>query len=517
MRINKIAAAGFFILELFTLITVKAQVSSAAIKKPGTNPHKEIVEFKLATVLQSDMVIQQGKPFKVWGKAPAGDTIIIKSDWNKNVTLAISDRNNRWQGQISVPAARSNDFSPHTLIFTHKNSSVKLKNILIGEVWLCSGQSNMDMELKPFLPWLQGVIDYEKEIAAANYPAIRLINIRTDFKAEPQEEAKGTWKICTPENAKDFSGVAYYFARKIHNELKVPVGLVVPCVGGSGAQAYTSREVLSSDPVLKEKYLDPYDNSPVSKEKLDSVVTFEKLVRPTLLYNAMIHPLKNISIHGFLWYQGESNKDDKGLYTRLNTAMIEGWRKDFNQGNLPFYFVQVAPYNWEQNDSTAYNYAIFREAQEAILQKTKNAGMVVTMDVGEANDIHPRNKKAVGERLAFIALNNTYGFKNIVYQGPKFSKFKVDKGYVKVSFVSETIGSGLMTSDNRPPRHFYLAGEDKLFHLATAKIVNNQIWLQSEKVKNPVAIRYAFTNYPITNTANKEGLPMVPFRTDSWE
>ena len=229
----------------------------------------------------------------------------------------------------------------------------------------------------------------------------------------------------------------------------------------------------------------------------------------------MIYPLKNISLRGFLWYQGESNKDDGAMYTRLNIAMIKNWRALFNQGDLPFYFVQVAPYNLLQHDSTAFNYAIFREAQSNIT-KEKNTGIALTMDIGDAEDIHPRNKKDVGIRLAKNALAKTYGFKNIQYEGPQFSGFTINKNIVTVSFDKASIGAGLTTSDNQPVKYFFIAGNDKIFYPASAQIINDKIVLSAPQVDKPVAVRYAFTNYPITNFCNKDGLPAMPFRTDTW-
>ncbi|RNI22673.1 sialate O-acetylesterase [Rufibacter latericius] len=482
-------------------------------------PETEI-KFTVATVLQSNMVVQQGKPFSMWGTAPAGDTITLSVDWNNSPVQVVADASGRWEGQVPVPAVKPGDFSAHTITVSCEKDSLTLSNILIGEVWLCSGQSNMDMEMKPALPWLRGVLDYEKEIASADFPAIRLINIENNFKKTPQQNAKGTWLVCSPQTAGDFSGVAYFYGRELLQKLQVPIGLVVSSVGGSACQGWTSREALESDPEVKAKYLTPYDLNPQAQESLDSIKTLEKLfevlARPTLLYNAMIHPLKDFSIRGFLWYQGESNKKDGSAYTRLCTAMVKGWRKDFNQGDLPFYYVQVTPYNWEEKDSMATYHAKLREAQDAMLQ-VKNTGMAVTMDIGEVNDIHPRNKKDVGLRLARIALAKTYDQPDVVYVGPRLEKVKVKGKKVIVSFLPQSLGTGLTTSDGQTPKYFYVAGEDKIFYPAEASIYKDQVLLSSEKVKKPVAIRYAFTNYPITNFGNKEGLPAMPFRTDTWE
>ena len=495
----------FFIQLYFICIAASAQQAS----------------FSIANPLQSNMVIQQAKPMKIWGRANAGEVILVKADWMKNVVTIHGDKNNEWSGTIEVPAAVPGNYTAHTITIIHNDDTIQLDNILIGEVWLCSGQSNMDMQLKPFLPWIKGVDDFENEIAKADHPEIRVLDIPTVFKKYPIKETTGKWTICTPQTAADFSAVAYYFALELLNKLRVPVGLVTSAVGGSSCQIWTSRETLAADDSLNKKYLYSYDTSAAAKEILDSVITFEKVVRPTLFYNGMIYPLKNISLRGFLWYQGESNRNDGSIYTKLNIAMIRNWRTLFAQGDLPFYYVQVAPYNWQQydsinnNDSTAFDYALFREAQTNIL-KEKNTGIALTMDIAQADDLHPRDKKDVGIRLAKDAFAKTYGFKNIQYQGPEFSSFAINKNIVTVFFNKASIGNGLTTSDNQPPKHFFVAGNDKIFYPASATIDDDKVIVQSEKVQYPVALRYAFTNYPITNFCNKDGLPAIPFRTDTW-
>lgn len=473
--------------------------------------------FTLANTIGSDMVIQQAKPYKLWGRGVAGTTIRVQASWMKapqNVTIA-PDGN--WLVQIPVPKAIPGKYTPQQISLIASKDTVLLKNVLIGEVWVCSGQSNMDMEIKPFIPWLQGALNYEQEIAAADYPAIRLYNVRTDFKSVPESDCiGGIWKVCSPKTAGDFSAAAYFFAREIHKRLRVPVGLVVSSVGASNCEIWTSRETLAADPVLNEKILSPYDTSAIAREKLDSVVTFEKVLRPTLFYNGMIYPLRNLSVRGFLWYQGESNRHDGMLYTRLNAAMIRNWRTLFNQGDLPFYYVQVAPWKWEKDTTDTNYYAYFREAQDSIRFKVKNTGMAVTMDIADSTDLHPRDKQSVGLRLAKNALALTYGQKHEAYLGPEFLRMQRNGPQVKIAFKPTTIGKGLTTRDGKAPDHFFVAGADKKFYRATATIVNKEVWLTCSQVKEPVAVRYAFTNYPTTNLLNKEGLPAVPFRTDNW-
>jgi sialate O-acetylesterase len=228
----------------------------------------------------------------------------------------------------------------------------------------------------------------------------------------------------------------------------------------------------------------------------------------------MIHPIKNYTIKGFLWYQGESNAGDINLYSKLNIALIKQWRHDFSDTLLPFYFVQMTPYNWKKTDSTDFNYALFRENQEKILNEP-NTEMAVTMDIGEPDNIHPRNKKAVGDRLANFALYHNYKIKSLPY-GPRYSRIKIKGKFIYVHFYKNTIGKGLMTSDGLNPKHFYISDSNKIFRPAIATIVNNKIKLYSDSIIHPIAVRYAFSNFPITNFQNSYALPAYPFRTDQW-
>lgn len=467
--------------------------------------------FTIANTLQSNMVIQQGKPLKVWGTAKKGMVLEVRTSWTKEV-FSTTATDSGWSVDVPVPMATPGIYIPYFLSVGSGQQIRTLYNIMIGDVWLCSGQSNMDMELKPFLPWLLGAMHYRMEIENANYPQIRLFNVRTDFKNDPQQDCGGTWTVCSPSTAKDFSALAYFFAREIFHRRQVPVGLVVSSVGGSSGQAWVSRDTLAADSVLFKKYLEPYDTSARSKEPLDSIVTFEKVVRPTLFYNAMIHPLKNLQFSGALWYQGESNRYDSSLYTRLCASMIRNWRSLFNNDELPFYYVQVAPYNWQETDTTAYEYALLREAQADIRNVVPNTGIALTMDIADPSDIHPRNKQDLAYRLAKLAFAHHYKVPNTVSAGPEYSGHEVENGIVKIRF--ENSGSGLATNDGLPPRHFYLAGTDGVFHYAEATIEKNEVWLKSDKVPEPVSIRYAFTNFPVTNFENKEGFPAMPFRTD---
>jgi sialate O-acetylesterase len=358
-------------------------------------------------------------------------------------------------------------------------------------------------------------LDSAKEVPVANYPNIRLFSAGLNFSNEPLDSITGTWRECTPATVQKFSAVGYHFGRELFNTLNVPIGLVFTGIGASAAQAFVPREVLEADTLLNRVYLKPYLDSPKSKEKMDGGFTFEKVTRPFLLYNAIINPFIHLSVKGFIWYQGESNRAERESYTKLTQMMIQGWRSRFGQGNLPFYYVQVAPFWYDKPDSTLADYAFFREAQENIseLGSTK---MVVTMDVGESKDLHPKNKKPIGVRLAKTALNQTYGMLNVNYQVPEFDYAVYGDHKVQLYFRPETVQSGLETNDGKEPAHFFVAGTDKKFYPARAKIQGSNIVLTSPKVAKPIAVRYAFTNFPVTNLQNKDGLPALQFRTDSW-
>lgn len=464
--------------------------------------------LKLSSVLQSNMVIQQNGPFTVWGTAPAGETVSIQADWMTAPVNVIAGADNQFSGIIPVPAVRKGDFTSHQLTVSSSSGTIRLTNLLIGEVWLCSGQSNMQFKLRETL-------DSARELPAATYANIRLFSAGLNFSNEPLDSISGTWQACTPATARDFSAVAYHFGRALYQTLNVPIGLVFTGIGASAAQAYVPREVLAADTLLNRVYLQPYLSSPKSQETITSGFTFEKVTRPFLLYNALIHPFTNLAIRGFTWYQGESNRQERETYTRLTQAMIQSWRTRFRQGNVPFYYVQVAPFWYDKADSTLADYAFFREAQ-ANVAELANTGMVVTMDVGEARDLHPKNKKPIGVRLAKMALNRTYGLLAIPYQGPTFAYASYSGDRAVVHFQPETIKDGLSTNDGKAPDYFFIAGVDKTFYLAAATIDGSTVMLRSRQVKHPIAVRYAFTNFPVTNFQNGQGFPAPPFRTDDW-
>lgn len=472
-------------------------------------------KFQVAGIFQDNMVIQQGKPFRLWGWASPGDSIRMTADWQHDTISVVTDRDGSWTGQIDVPAAGQGDFSAHTMKVFNQTDTTGFSNVLIGEVWICAGQSNMDMRLQKIEGWYGGVVDYQSEIENADYPAIRLYTEAISFNIEPQQDCNGKWKVCSPQTAGNFSAVSYFFGRELFRKLNIPIGLVVVAAAGAGGQAFAPRNVLLEDSLLKKLYWEPYKADIQSQDKVDSMNFFTKVRNPSLIYNGMIHPIEKLSVSGFIWYQGESNYRDKENYTRLCGNMLDSWRLNFNQGALPFYFVQIAPYA-NNSDTCKSILPSFWEAQQRLLKKV-NVGMALSQDAGELKNIHPSNKKPIGTRLAKLALHRTYGFKNMVDQGPMVSAVRIKRnGIVRLSFSPETIGSGLDTRDGKAPGFFLLAGSDSVFYPAVSRIIRNKVVLWSESVPRPVAIRYGFTNDAITNFQNKERLPAFPYRSDNW-
>ena len=482
----------------------KENISALSSAAFSSAENSTAVIFKVARVLGSNMVVQRNKPFTVWGTAVSGSTIAVQASWNTNVFTAVSDSAGNWS--VIIPAAAANA-DPQTLE-VKENGIVKstFTNILIGDVWLCSGQSNMDMPVDSTGPWpfYEGVTNYQQEIADANYPLLRLVKIKTDFKNKPVTDLSylANWSVCSPATVKAYSAVAYFFGRKLTADLNVPIGLVVSCVGGTSCEAWTQKETIQADPVLNAYY---------SGKNFSSQ-----------LFNGMINPLKNLSLRGFTWYQGENNRHDSPAvnYTNLNAAMIGNWRNTFNQGSLPFYYVQMTPYDenfFNGSKPSDYDYAIFREAQQNVRTIAANSGMAVTMDVGDEVRIHPRNKRPVGERLALLAMNKEYALP-VQSSGPVYASFTSQLYKARILFKPGT-ADGLSTSDGNPVKqYFYAAGTDHIFRKCKA-IIHNKTIIITAPAATPLpilAVRYAFTNYPITNLQNSAGLPAEPFRTDDW-
>jgi len=462
-----------------------------------------VADVRVAAVLGSNMVMQRETKAKIWGWAEPGEEITVSASWKASAkTKAAAD--GKWLVRIKTPKAGG----PHELTI-EGNNTITLDNILIGEVWLASGQSNMEIPLVKVSNAYTGIKDAEKEIAAADYPEIRLFQVGNFSSKEPLDDigpgiemygvpaSDCKWKACSPETIPKFSSTAYFFARKLHKELGVPVGIIDSSWGGTRAEVWTPAAGL-------EKL--GYTND--LKRAVDSPQDPRKKVS-TRLYNGMIHPLRNFTIKGAIWYQGEGNSWQANKYRDLFSTMITNWRTAWGQGDFPFYYVQIAPFKYSQTNLSQY----LREAQMKTLS-LKNTGMAVTMDIANLTDIHPKNKQEVGRRLALWALAKDYGKKNVVYSGPIYKSMKVEGDKIRLTF--DYTGSGLKTMDGKEISHLTIAGVDKKFVEAKGIIDGNTVVVSSDTVKEPVALRYGWSNTAEPNLANKEGLPASSFRTDDW-
>jgi len=437
-------------------------------------------DVKLPSVLAAHMVLQQGMPVPVWGWAEPGEAVTVT--FAGQTKTAKADDAGNWRVTLDKLRASA---EPRTMTVKGKNE-ITLEDILVGEVWIASGQSNMER-------WVCVTKDAGKEIAEAAYPNIRLFLVPHVVSSEPQKDVAATWVACNSETIQKFSAVAYYFGREIHREGKVPVGLIA-----------TSRTMTRIEPWMPE----PPD--PV-KPPWDPIKGDYQ--NPCVLYNGMVHPLIPFAFRGALWYQGESNvlQKDGMEYLDKQKALIEGWRKAWGQGDFPFYFVQIAPLGrwYEQGELPA-----LWEAQTATLA-VPNTGMVVIHDTvgGDINNIHPADKQTVGKRLSLWALAKVYG-RDITYSGPLYKDMKIDGDKIRLMF--DHAGGGLVASDGQPLTHFTIAGDDKNFVPAKAEVEGSQIVVSAEGVAAPKAVRFAWEKSARPNLANKEGLPASPFRTDKW-
>ncbi len=434
---------------------------------------------KLPAVFNDNMVLQRGQPVPVWGWADKGEDVTVTIA-GQTLTAKAGD-DGRWKATLAKL-----DLGQPLEMTVHGSSgnTITLKNILVGEVWVCSGQSNMGILVSQ-------AKDGPKEVLTALYPNIRLFRVANKKAAEPQTDCEGDWKPCNPSTVPGFSAVAYYFGRYLHKELNVPVGLIETSWGGTPAEFWTSRKTMEASPVLK-----PLIGMPES----------------SCLYNAMIAPLIPYAIRGAIWYQGESNTPRAHQYRTLFPAMIANWRTDWGQGDFPFGFVQIAPFRYSGQNPV--NCAELWEAQLLTLKLTPNVGMAVTMDIGDLKNIHPENKQDVGKRLGLWALAKVYG-RDVVYSGPIYKSMAVECDAIRLQF--DHVGGGLIATDCKPLSDFIIAGADQKFVPAVAVIDGDTLVVRGDGVSKPVAVRYAWHDDATPNFANKECLPASPFRTDSWK
>lgn len=455
-------------------------------------------EVKLPAIVSSNMVLQRNTTIQIWGWADAGEKVILEASWLNGPLSVNADNEGNWS--VEVKTTKSKD--PQTIKIAGKKSSITLENILFGEVWLCSGQSNMQMPLKGFDG--QPVFGSALAIAKSTNPNLRLFSVdRVGSKTPLKDVGKYTaWQQASPDNVSDFSAVAYYFGQQLQEILDVPVGLIHTSWGGSSVQAWISTEEISNYQKINLKDVDISKNT-------------NRI--PTALFNSMIKPLIPYTIKGALWYQGESNRQHPKEYKELFPAMVKDWRTRWNIGDFPFYYVQIAPYQYNSGKDVFQNTdnsAFIRETQLQCLELIPNSGIAITMDIGEERNIHPAKKKEVADRLLLNALNQNYGYTAVDGTTPIYDSHEQEDGGLVLKFKNTKYGiyayNGLTG--------FEIAGDDRVFYPAEAKIVDRKnVFVKNENVPDPVAVRYAWQDWIIGTLYNTSLLPASSFRTDNWE
>jgi len=449
-----------------------------------------LAETKLASIFTESMVLQQQSEVTIWGTDEPEQIVQVAGGWGETSEVATDDKG-KWRLKLKTPQAGG----PYSLE-VQGSTEVEFNDILIGEVWLCSGQSNMQMTLRgnnnePINGSQEAILNSTKD-------NIRVFYVNLKDSQEPLDSVTGQWHVSNPHTAPYFSATAYFFAQKLQASLDVPIGLITTSWGASSAEAWTDKETLEALGI---------DLSEVTNHKW-------RQQHPSVLYNGMIHPLVGYTMKGCIWYQGESNKNRAAEYRDLITAMVTSWRAQWGQGDFPFYYVQIAPFWYGPKNS---NSAFLREAQLQTMETLKNSGMAVTLDIGDPNNIHPREKKTIGDRLAYWALANDYGIPNIETSGPIYDHHTVtEDGKLKIQFRGAPMG---INSFGKELSGFTIASEDRIFHPAKAKIGKSpgELTVWSDKVPHPIAVRYAFENTPEATLFSTSGLPASSFRTDDWE
>ena len=499
-------------------------------------------EVTLPRVIGSNMVLQRDMEAPIWGWASAGEEVTLTLSAEAegvepvSTTTVIADAEGNWQTKLPAMAAGG----PYTLRIKGSNI-LELTNVLFGEVWVCSGQSNMQWAVRVSK-------DSEAEIAAANYPNIRLFYVPRVAAGLLQKNIAADWHETTPETVENFSAVAYYFGRKLYKNLDVPIGLINTSWGGTRIEPWTPPAGFATVPALaaiskeiQEAHANYRAQLPEKMKEVEvwiaetrkALETGAQLTRmpenrhplrhhtrPTGIYNSMVHPLVPYAIRGAIWYQGESNLREGMRYHKKMQALINGWRKVWGQGDFPFYFVQLAPFNYTKRfnysgpDTGHFFLPRIWEAQAATLA-LPNTGMAVTTDISNLTDIHPRNKQDVGRRLALWALAKDYGRDDVTYSGPLYKAMAIEGNTIRLTF--DHVGSGLTSRDEKPLTWFEIAGEDKQFVEAQATIDGDTVVVSNDAIENPVVVRFGWHESAEPNFVNKEGLPASPFRTDSSE
>jgi len=475
-----------------------------------------LADVKLPAVIGDHMVLQQGVPVPIWGTADPGEEVTVSLNGQKKTATAGAD--GRWIVRFEPLKA---DDGPVEMMVAGKNR-ITVSDILVGEVWVCSGQSNMQWPVRLSK-------EAQKEMQAADYPRIRLFEVPRKVAARPQTDTQARWEACNPKTVPEFSAVGYFFGRDLHKELKVPVGLIHTSWGGTPAESWTELSVMQADPDFRpildrwqqgvEKYTTDLSAWKEAAEKAKAESKPAPAApgdpeanpwKPAGLYNAMITPLTPFAIRGAIWYQGESNAGRAYQYRRLLPAMIKSWRDAWGQ-DFAFLVVSLANFMKTQDQPGESAWAELREAQAMTAAQPHN-GLAIIIDAGDAADIHPKDKQTVGRRLMLQALEVSYG-KDVAAAGPTYDSMRADGGKVRIKFKN---ADGGLVAKGSVPTGFAVAGEDRKWHWAHAEIEGDSVIVWSPQVATPVAVRYAWADNPVCNLYNGADLPAAPFRTDDW-
>ena len=464
-------------------------------------------KVRLPHIICDNMVLQQQSEARLWGWAEPGKQVKVSTSWNSETTKVKADKDGRWLVKVQTPKA---SYEPLSITFDD-GEPLSISNVVAGEVWICAGQSNMEMPVKGF--WMCPVKDYNQVVVdAKNHAGVRSVKIPSRMSATPQDDAQCEWRVCSPNTVGEFSATGYFFARKMHEALDIPIGIIEANKGGTRVESWLTKENL-------EKYTsDPTDSVEICKKWAQY-----DYHRSLLWGNGTFNPILNYTVKGILYYQGCSNVGDPGdQYSERMKLLVDQWRGQLGLGEIPFYFVQIAPYRYD-DDNMGTSGALLREQQVKAQKLIANSALVCTNDLVypyESAQIHPAQKKPVGERLAYLALNKTYGMDAVGCMSPSFKDMRVTGDTVDIH-VNNDLGG---ISRFEGIEGFELAGEDRVFHPAKAvhfwqpggDYWNETIRITSPEVKKPVAIRYCFKNFQIGNLKNAAGLPLFPFRTDNW-
>lgn len=483
-------------------------------------------DVTLPALISDNMVLLANGPARVWGSAGPAERVSVKFG-AEPARETVADENGKWSVTLDdLPSGATDD-----LVIQGKNT-ITVKNVAVGEVWLCGGQSNMEMPV-------QAAADAQAEIARANHPDIRMFTVQRAATAAPQADCTGKWQVCTPATVGSFSAVGYYFGKYLEENIKAPVGLIHASWGGTGIQLWTPTDLLASDPAFanlftkweaakaayptaKANYDTAYAQWKEAAAKAESEgkqkpqqpwapIGGDDFGSPGCLFNGMISPLLKYSLRGVAWYQGEQNGGEPRLYEQLFPLLIESWRSRFGSDDLPFLYVQLP--NWQPRKETPgeSGWASIRDTQRRALELS-HTGMAVTIDIGEADNVHPKNKQEVGRRLGLVAQACVY-YQDADYSGPVIGGSQTEENRIRLTF---RFADGLGTTDGGPVKGFAVAGEDRKFVWANAEIQGDHVLISSPDVPKPVAVRYGWADNPDCNLTNSSKLPSSPFRTDNW-